>query len=146
MTTKEPKKPKTKKQKDFFKFLAEGHSPRQAAIKAGYAESSAGHMAEETTKNHKDYWDSKLEQAGVTDEVLATKLQEGLDASKVVGYLNNKVKGTEKVSDEFVEVADYHVRHKYLDTAFKLKGSYPAEKREHSGSIGIVNWLELLNG
>ncbi len=53
---------------------------------------------------------------------IKTKFKDGLEANKVVGYLNNKVDGTQKVSDEFVEVADLHCRHKYLVTLLECQG------------------------
>jgi len=58
----------------------------------------------------------------LSEEVLLIKLKEGLNATRVVGYLNNKVEGVQKVSDEFVEVPDYSTRHKYLVTALELHG------------------------
>ena len=50
-----------------------------------------------------------LEKAGVTNDLLTVKLKEGLDATKVV----NKEGDTHP---------DYMARHKYLDSALKLKG------------------------
>jgi len=50
------------------------------------------------------------------------KFQDGLEAKKVVGFLNNKVDGAQKVSDEFVEVDDLHCRHKYLRTLLECGG------------------------
>lgn len=50
------------------------------------------------------------------------KFKDGLEAQKVVGYLNNKVEGTQKVSDEFVEVPDLHCRHRYLVTLLECQG------------------------
>lgn len=63
-----------------------------------------------------------LNKIGVTDKRLAERLNEGIDANKIVGYLNSKVNGTQKVSDEFVEVPDLHCRHKYILTTLELKG------------------------
>lgn len=57
-----------------------------------------------------------LEKAGVTDDKLAKVLDEGLNASKAV------VMGRES-SESFVDIQpDYPVRHKYLETALRLKG------------------------
>jgi len=73
-----------------------------------------------------------MDKEGLTDNYLRKKLKEGLEANKVVGYLNNKVDGTQKVSDEFVEVPDLHCRHKYLVTALELK-----KYLKHNGSNGV---------
>lgn len=127
------KRPETKKQKAFFRNLVESDTPRQAAIKAGYNEATAHISAKSNIEHYHDYWSKLLNEAGATDEVLAQTVAEGLKANKVVGYLNNKVNDVEKVSDEFVEVPDYHIRAKYVDIALKLKNAYPAQKVQHSG-------------
>jgi len=69
-----------------------------------------------------DTFEELMEQHGLTDDFLLEKVAEGCRAQKVVGYLNNKVNGAEKVSDEFVEVPDMPTRHKYVITAFELMG------------------------
>ena len=75
-----------------------------------------------------------MDKQGLTDDKLMQILNEGLNATKVVGYLNNKVNGTQKVSDEFVEIPDYATRHRYLETLVKLKG-LNTQKVEHSGKV-----------
>ncbi len=54
-----------------------------------------------------------LDKLGLNDLALSQKLKEGLEAVK-------KVAGA--------EVPDHNVRVRYLDMAFKLKNTYPAEK------------------
>ena len=56
-----------------------------------------------------------LDRLGLNDLALSQKLKEGLEAVK-------KVAGD--------EVPDHNVRVRYLDMAFKLKNTYPAEKRK----------------
>ena len=58
-----------------------------------------------------------LNEMGMTDEALNEILQSGLAAEKPVGVMNELF-------------TDYPTIHKYLDTAFKLKGTYPAEKHK----------------
>jgi len=130
------KKPKTRKQKEFLKNLATGDTTRQAAIKAGYAPSSANHAAKFVTDNYRAYVEKAMQDKGITFEFLMEQLHGCLNATKITGYLNNKVKGTEKVSDEFIETPDYYVRIKAIDISLKLQGAYPAEKRELSGLGG----------
>ena len=60
-----------------------------------------------------------LLERGITFDKLAKVMDEGLGATKITGYLNNKVDGVEKVSDEFIETPDYATRHKYLNTALE---------------------------
>lgn len=57
---------------------------------------------------------------GITFDRLAKVIDEGLNATKVIGYLNNKVDGVEKISDEFMEVPDHPTRHKFVNTALEV--------------------------
>lgn len=137
------KKPRTKKQKEFFRELAKGETPRLAAIKAGYASSGAGHIAAENTKNYTEYWQKMLDEAGATDSFISQTIFEGLKAVRVVGYLqsrnketNAKIEPDECISNDYVEVADYQSRAKFTDIALKLKNAYPANKVELAGKNG----------
>lgn len=130
------KRPKTKKQKAFFKNIANGDTKHQAAKKAGYK--CPGSSAKETIEKYQDYWNDLLNKANATDEFIAQTIYEGLKATKVVGYLQSvnkdqdgqmhKVKADMCVSNEFVEVADYPTRAKFVDIALRLKNAYPAAK------------------
>jgi len=81
-----------------------------------------------------------MELMGMTDAYLQEKLNEGLEAKKVISVIPMKAKEAQPNSTDlpdansrnidFVDVEDYAVRHKYLDTALKLKGSYPTEKKK----------------
>jgi len=81
-----------------------------------------------------------MEMMGTTDAYLNQKLNEGLEAKKVISVIPIKAKEAQPNSTDlpdansrnidFVDVEDYAVRHKYLDTALKLKGSYPTEKKD----------------
>lgn len=76
-----------------------------------------------------DYTDF-MEAAGVTDKLLQVKLLEGLDSTKQIGARKIvqgartgheiKVDATTD-TDDFIDVPDYAIRHKYLETALKLK-------------------------
>ena len=61
-----------------------------------------------------------MEEAGITDKLLQQRIMEGLSATKVVSA---RVTGKEADSktDDFIDVEDYLTRHKYLETALKLK-------------------------
>lgn len=84
--------------------------------------------------------DELMNMMGMTDAYLQEKLDEGLNAKKVISVIPIKAKEAQPNSPdlpeansrniEFVDVDDFAVRHKYLDTALKLKGRYPAEKHE----------------
>ena len=67
-----------------------------------------------------------LNEMGMTDAFLADILQKGLTSTKAVGKLVP------------IKIDDYAVIHKYLDTAYKLKGTYPAEKHEETRKVIIL--------
>lgn len=123
----------SQRQKVAIKHVLNGDSVSKAMTKAGYRPSVA--------KNPKRLTESKtflktLEKLGITDEKLAKVLDEGLEATRAV------VMGT-KSDESFVDVApDFAVRHKYLETAIKLKGY--VEKDKESGDINIV--IPILGG
>lgn len=52
-----------------------------------------------------------MENTGITDEFLAGKLKEGMDATKLHG-----------TGSDMVETDDFTTRHKYIETGLKLKG------------------------
>ena len=80
-----------------------------------------------------------LNEMGITDAYLNQKLNEGLEATKVVSVIPIRSKEAQPNSPdlpnansrnvEFVDVEDYPTRHKYLDMAYKLKDKYPTEKK-----------------
>lgn len=61
------------------------------------------------------------------DDYLARIHREGLHATRAIFKNNNATKKVEHVGDE----PDYAVIHKYLDSAYKIKGSYAPEKRQN---------------
>lgn len=67
-----------------------------------------------------------MEESGLTDQLLNTKLAEGLDANKVIsariiqrGF--SDAQEANEQTDDFIDVPDMPTRHKYLETALKLK-------------------------
>jgi hypothetical protein len=78
-----------------------------------------------------------MDEAGLTREYLVRVLKNGLDATKIVG----------DPGGDFVEAEDYSVRHKYLQTAFKLRDMYPPTKKsiEANQRITINDILSLLD-
>jgi len=115
------------RQRRFIKFYLESGNASAAALKAGYKDRQRGYELVLKLVNL-GLFQELLEQNGLTDDALVKVLHEGLQATKVVGYLNQKIDGTQKVSDEFVEIPDYHCRHRYLETALKLKNKFLDKK------------------
>lgn len=87
---------------------------------AGYSDS----MSEKPRKIiQSDGFQAILEAAGVTDDILAETLNDGLRAvtfvktEKVVGVGKSRIK-----TEDVVLVPDINTRHKYLETGLRLKG------------------------
>lgn len=103
----------TKQEAKFVEIKAETGNGTKAAQEAFGIEDSnyAGVKAHELLRNPKIV--NAIEEA-LPDELLAQVHLEGLNATRGI--------------DGAIELPDYAVRHKYLDSAYKLKGSYAAEK------------------
>ena len=82
-----------------------------------------------------------MEAAGIDDAFLAKVLRDGLEATSVTRGQKDG-----KFCDEQVDV-DYQARHRYLDTAHKLRGDHAASKHEISGPDGgpMVTTAQLIN-
>ena len=122
----------TEKQKKAIEKIVENHgNVSKSMLEAGYSPASA--------KNPKNLTQSQafqqyMHQAGVTDEKLVDVLKGGLDATKTV------VMGGES-KESFVDIQpDYQTRHKYLETALKVKG---IGKDAEAGSI--YNFTQIIN-
>jgi len=96
----------------YIKNKVAGMSDYQAAIKAGYKHGTAVKASSRVEKGSAGIaLQALMEKKGLTDDFLLDKTKEGLEAQKIHG-----------TSDNFVEVPDYGVRHKYLETSWRLKG------------------------
>jgi len=123
----------TIKQKEVFKEIMENRgSISQAMIKCGYSKATA--------KNPKNLTDSlgwkKLIKQYLPDEMLQTIHLQGLKATKN----EVRVSGRDKKGNnlyEYEEVIDYSTRHKYLNTAYKLKNKFP-KKEELNRNIAVI--------
>jgi len=110
----------TTKQAVAAKHIIAGDSTSEAMRKAGYKPGYA--------KNPQDLLKTKsfreiLEKAGITDQKLTERLNEGLDAT--VAIKTERVEGVGKnrlKTEELTTRPDYLTRHKYLETSLKLKG------------------------
>lgn len=77
-----------------------------------------------------------MESYGLTDLKLFDKLIEGLEATKIISARITGKDANER-TDDFIDIPDYATRHKYLDTAFKLK------KRLNNDTVAIQTNITL---
>jgi hypothetical protein len=103
--------------------------------------------SESTSKSPQRVTDSKgwqaLMEKYIPDEKLQEVLEEGLRADKVISAVIVGSKANENTND-FIEVPDHPTRHKYLDTALKLKKKYPAEKTILAGDPDEPLQIEII--
>lgn len=115
----------TLKQRKWIKVYLETGNATEAAMQSYDCQDreSAAQIGWENLRKL-DYEDF-LEEAGITDKLLQDKIMDGLDATKPISALiiANTETGVLKTKDNEgqIEVADYAIRHKYLETALKLK-------------------------
>lgn len=120
------KQPTTKQIVTFKESVENGGNVTKAMKEAGYKPSTINNPSNVTES---EGWLFLLE-AYAPDVKLAIKLDEGLSATKQIGArkivqgarAGHEIKVDASTdSDDFIEVEDYAIRHKYLETALKLK-------------------------
>ena len=95
-----------------------------------------------------------LEESGLTDKLLVDKLKEGLDSNRTISarIILKKNSSTSQAvgesqattqTDDFIDVPDMLARHKYLETAYKLKGKF-VEKAEISGNASAPFTIKII--
>jgi hypothetical protein len=135
------KKPSLKQQNVAQQILENpGISYRQAMLNAGYSENTA---SDPSNLTESDTWQELMDKH-FPDETLAKKVQEGLEANRVISAQvvvksdnpNVKTKTATARDVDFIEVPDHGVRHKYLETALKLK-----KKLNEGGSAQLNQYL-----
>lgn len=100
----------TERQKQYIRNRAMGMTKHDSALNAGYSAGRTSQLVEKS-KDVRETMAQIFNRLGVDDEFLATKIKEGMDAKKLWG-----------TGDNYVEVEDWDVRHKYIQTAINLKG------------------------
>lgn len=104
--------PATIKQKIAFREVLKGSTITKAMVKAKYSKSTSTTTGKLTnTKGWKELMDKFI-----SDEKLARVHNEGLSATKYESVLIGKGES------EIQEVPDFAVRHKYLESGYKIKG------------------------
>lgn len=130
----------TVREQRLVKGVVQGKSKRQAAIDAGYSPKSANAIAHEALRKPtvQAAFQRALKKAGITEDKLAQVMREGLDAQKVISAVVVGADANEKTQD-FIDVPDHPTRHKFLETAIKVKGLDPAVKVQHTGIVGTID-------
>ena len=115
-----------------------GMSQENAALAAGYSANMAAKKAYKIERAVNAGIKKALEQAGLTDKVLAQHAVQGLQATKVVSAVIVGKDATDK-TDDFIDVPDWSSRHKYYDTVLKVTGRLKATPDSESN----VNFTKM---
>lgn len=112
----------TLKQRKFVKAYVESGNAANAAKKSGYSKNCARQIgAENLTKPViKQTIQVLMETRGLSDDRLLEVLESGLAADKIV---------------DNITAPDYPTRHKYLETALKLKNYFSPPQIEDNANI-----------
>jgi len=116
----------TKKQKGFVKDYIKTENGTQAVMNNYDVKDNIVAKSIASENLTKPYIKEAIQSIAdrIPDELLEKTHLEGLEAGKHI-YKNNNETG--EIDDLGVE-PDFAVRHKYLDSAYKLKGSYAPDK------------------
>jgi len=107
----------TSRQRKFIKAVVQGNTYRAAAIKAGYQSPDYGSILMKQP-HIRTALQAYMHKAGITDELIARKLKEGLNAKTVP-----RSEGGKRYDDQFV-------RKQFLDIVLRIRGDYAPEKFE----------------
>lgn len=126
----------------YKKYRFEGLNAYRAAIKAGYSHATAIGAYRNIEKRIN--FDDLLLRAGLDNETILKVLSDGLVATKVVSAIikdneivdnevfeGKAIKESDKKNVELVEVPDFNVRHRYLETLLKLRGELKEIVEKH---------------
>jgi hypothetical protein len=124
----------TPKQKKFYKIYAQTLNGAEAAMQSYDCKNRD--VASEIARQNlgKLGFSEMLDAVGLTDDDLAAAVKEGRNATRAI-VVNGKVQG----------VADYAVRHKYLETALKVK-KILTDKIELTGEDGGPMQMQVIAG
>lgn len=123
----------TIKQRKFIKAMMEHGNITQAVIDAGYKHKdrdSASSSGWVILRKLRPYIADVMEMRGIDDTRLSKVLDDGLQATKI--EMVKDADGNQK----FGMVTDHYIRHKYMETALKVKGGFAPEKKELMGEGG----------
>jgi hypothetical protein len=114
------------KQKLVAEYLLKGFSRRQAMLKAGY---TLQHVAKHNTPTYNrtvmtfvESMEEKLRSKGLTEQYVADKFKEWMDAKKVVSAYRTG-KSADETTDDFIEIPDFDIQLKAYDRLEKILNS-----------------------
>lgn len=124
----------TLKQKLALQKITENHgNVSRGMLEAGYSPNTAKKPSNLTQSKG---WQELLQEY-LPDKDLAKIHKEGLKAIKKEHKIVDRDDDGKPIYD-FVDVEDYATRHKYLETAYKLKRKFPSESLEIKDTTNVL--------
>lgn len=128
------------KQKLAFKKVLKGTPIKKAMIQVGYAKSTSETSGKLTRSKG---WNELIDKY-ISEEALMKVHAEGLKATKLSGTggmrIGMKTDGSiDEVGHSDIQVPDYAVRHKYLETGYKVRGRMKETSNGNPTTNNIVN-------
>ena len=127
------------KERKLLKGIIAGKTATQAAKDAGWSDASAGVMASRkmAEPGMKAELQKMMDEAGLSRQAIIQKIREGADAKKVSYFAHEGV-----VKDQREDV-DHVTRHRFLETARKVRGDMGEDENE-KGSITVAVMVNLI--
>ena len=129
------------RQKKLAEYMAKniGISMKQAMIDLGYSESYAhsGQIKKTST------W-QRLMKKYLPDKKLVKVVDDGLEANRVISAVSGKL--ASGGTTDFIEVPDHAIRHRFVETALKMKGKLVERTDVTSGDEKLDALVIIKNG
>lgn len=122
-------------------------SAYQSAIKSGYSIATAKNATKVMEKCGE--FDAILVNAGIDDVSLGKLIAEGLQANKVIScnVIANDgegMKDANSMTKDFIDVPDWQVRHKFLETILKLTGKLKDNGGNNNGGVTLIKMGDVI--
>jgi phage terminase small subunit len=132
----------TKKEKGFVNDISKTGNGTQAALK-NYDTKNENSAASIASQNLRKLKIQKAIADRLPNELLEEVHLDGLKANKIISANIIHGEADEKTND-FIEVPDHPTRHKFLDTAYKVKNLYPTNQQANTNVLVILKFDESL--
>ena len=125
------------------KGMLEGKKFKDIAVEAGSLAKSDDNRSGAITGLQRNPKFLKLLDKMLSDKLLTKVHKEGLEATKTERKMVGFGEGGAEYED--VKVADFGIRHKYLETGYKIKDKFPQSDQQPAGSTQILNLGTIIN-
>jgi hypothetical protein len=137
------KKELSAKDRKTIKGILKGKSVDRSMREAGFSPNTARGKNAVKAKELAPTIQALMEKRGLTDDRLLDVLDDGLKANKVISCnviaINKEgMKDADSMTKDFVDVEDHPTRHKFLDTALKLKKHLDNKDDDKNQVITVV--------